>query len=89
MVQLKLLLQIKKEVKNYYDRTFFPKETKEIRLFGLGNEDVFNLHGNSKKSIKIRVIGGAGKDSIIDQSFVKGLSKQTMIYEKDQESTIY
>jgi len=74
--------------KKLYDRTFFPKETKEIRLFGLGNEDVFLINGRTKKSIKIRVIGGSGADSIVDQSLVKGLAKQTLIYEKDPNSLI-
>ena len=86
---VEVVVSIKKEPKNLYDRTFFPKETKEIRLFGLGNEDIFIVHGNSKKSIKLRIIGGAGKDSIVDQSVVKGPSKQTLIYEKNQESIIF
>jgi hypothetical protein len=72
----------------YYDRTFFPEETKEIRLFGLGNEDIFIINGNSDNSIKIRVVGGAGKDSIADLSSVKGRAKHTLIYEQDPESCI-
>jgi len=85
---VKVFVTNKKGTRKLYDRTFFPKETKEIRLFGLGNEDVFLIKGNSKKSIKLRVIGGAGKDSIVDQSVVNGPTKYTLIYEKDQESTI-
>lgn len=85
---VKVIVSNKHETKKLYDRTFFPKETKEIRLYGLGNEDVFIVKGESKKSIKLRIIGGAGKDSIVDQSAVKGPSKQTLIYEKNRESFI-
>jgi len=85
---VKVIVTNKKGSKELYTRTFFPKETKEIRLFGLGNEDVFLIDGESNKSIKIRVIGGAGSDSIVDQSFVNGPSKKTLIYEKDPESKI-
>ena len=33
----------------YYDRTFNPKETKEIRLYGLSGKDVFSISGSAKK----------------------------------------
>ncbi len=71
-----------------YERKFFPKETKEIRLFGLGNEDEFIITGESDKSIKLRIIGGEGDDKINDQSKVKGLWKKTLVYEKDPGSEI-
>lgn len=52
----------------YYDRLFHPEETKEIRLFGLGGEDVFEMRGEAKGSIRVRVIGGNGLDSLSNQS---------------------
>ncbi len=72
----------------YYDRTFDPKETKEIRLYGLGGKDVFSITGSSKKSIKISVIGGPDADVITDQSEVKSLVKKTLIYEKSKNAKI-
>src|SRR5690606_13286513 len=41
-----------------FDRTFVKGETKEIRLYGLDGNDVFQLSGETKKSIPIPVIGG-------------------------------
>lgn len=44
-----------------YERTFDPAYTKEIRLYAFGGEDKFLIKGNNDK-IKIRMIGGDGKD---------------------------
>ncbi|WP_285008398.1 BamA/TamA family outer membrane protein [Pedobacter faecalis] len=45
-----------------YQRTFDPAITKEIRLFGLAGDDVFNISGADQSPIKVRLIGGDGKD---------------------------
>ncbi len=47
-----------------YDRTFFKKETKEIRLHGRDGEDQFVLDGEEKSGIKVRTISGEGKDEV-------------------------
>ncbi|CAM4186812.1 BamA/TamA family outer membrane protein [Zobellia nedashkovskayae] len=72
----------------YYHRTFDPKETKEIRLYGLDGHDVFNISGAAKKSIKIRVIGGPDPDVITDNSEVQKGGKKTLIYEKGNTSKL-
>ncbi|HUP11761.1 MAG TPA: hypothetical protein VM187_06105, partial [Niastella sp.] len=54
----------KKEAKPYYQRTFNPEETKEVRLFGIKGDDVYVVN-NEVKDIKVRIIGGPGRDSII------------------------
>jgi hypothetical protein len=71
-----------------YARTFFPDETKEIRLYGLGNEDTFTVRGESRKSILVRIIGGKEADRVQDFSSVKGPGKMTLIYEKDNGSVV-
>lgn len=48
----------------YYRRVFSPAETKEVRLFGINGEDVYVVN-NQSNPITIRIIGGPGKDSII------------------------
>jgi hypothetical protein len=48
----------------YYNRIFNPTETKEIRLFGIKGEDVYVVN-NDRNNISIRIIGGDGRDSII------------------------
>jgi hypothetical protein len=47
----------------FYSRTFKPRETREIRIFGIGGEDVF-LSEITGGPIKVSIIGGPGKDSI-------------------------
>ncbi|MDW7691960.1 BamA/TamA family outer membrane protein [Flammeovirgaceae bacterium SG7u.111] len=71
-----------------YDRVFKRGETKEIRLYGFGGEDIFNIKGNVNKGIKIRVIGGEDHDMVSDSSQVKG-SKKTLVYDTFEGSTLY
>jgi hypothetical protein len=65
-----------------FGRVFSKPETKEIRLYGLKGEDVFEISGSSRKSIPVRVIGGEGKDLLVDSSRVTGLSKKTIFYDQ-------
>ncbi|WP_237488215.1 BamA/TamA family outer membrane protein [Hufsiella ginkgonis] len=46
-----------------YRRRFVPEITKEIRVYGMGGEDVFLVTGKGKSPIRIRMIGGEGADS--------------------------
>ncbi len=64
-----------------YQRLFYTKETKEIRLFGLNGEDKFEITGKVKKGPLIRIIGGLDKDEFEDESKVSGLGKKTKIYD--------
>ncbi|RYZ25119.1 MAG: hypothetical protein EOO10_19115, partial [Chitinophagaceae bacterium] len=52
----------------FYSRTFKPGETDEIRLYGLSGNDVYKVTGDLDRSIKMRIIGGIDKDSVIDES---------------------
>ena len=64
----------------FYDRTFKPNETKEIRLYGLDGKDEFNFHGTEKNQILIRVVGGKKMDTVLtnDRS-IKG--KKIIVYD--------
>lgn len=64
-----------------YEREFVRKETREICIYGLDGEDVFQLDGEAKKSIPVRIIGGPGSDSITDNSRVEGSKRHTFIYD--------
>lgn len=74
--------------RKYYSRTFKRNETKEVRLFGLGNEDEFQIKGESDKSILIRIIPGPGEDVVVDESSVKGLAKNTLVYENSKDAKL-
>jgi hypothetical protein len=69
-----------KEDKPYYSRTFLNDQTKEIRLFGLSGNDVYTTDGKVNKGIKIRIIGGNDKDSILVNSLVRHHTK-TYVYD--------
>ena len=56
-----------------YSRIFDPKITREIRLFGLHDEDVFDVEPNASSSIKLRIIGGRGIDTFMIRGKVESL----------------
>ena len=51
-----------------YDRKFDPAMTKELRLYGFGNDDKFVVNGSSVDKIKIRLIGGKGDDEFTNSA---------------------
>lgn len=50
-----------------YERKFDPAVTKEIRLYGMGGDDKFLIHGDGN-DIKIRMVGGDGEDNFDNSS---------------------
>jgi Omp85 superfamily domain len=66
-----------------YQRLFITGETKEIRLYGLGADDYFLLHGNGGNSIKIRIIGGAGNDDFKNDAATA--AGKTLLYDLNTE----
>jgi hypothetical protein len=67
-----------------YQRTFDPKDTKELRLYGLASEDVFAIHGNNHSPIKLRLIGGDDEDTFLIDSDVQGKGNR-YIYDRADE----
>lgn len=57
----------------FYERVFNEKETKEIWLYGLGDDDEYKVLGENDSRIKIKIVGGYGEDSytIEDKSRLK------------------
>jgi hypothetical protein len=69
-----------KESAPYYSRVFLNKETKEVRLFGLSGNDVYTTEGKVNNGLRIKIIGGYDKDSIIVNSTAGGKTK-TYVYD--------
>ncbi|PKB18289.1 metallophosphoesterase [Flavobacterium sp. 5] len=46
-----------------YTKKFNAKETKNIWVYGLDDDDIFEVKGNAKSGIKIKLIGGQNNDS--------------------------
>lgn len=47
----------------FYERVFDRSETKEIWIYGLGDDDIFEVKGGGDNKIKVRLIGGYGTDT--------------------------
>ncbi len=65
-----LRVQVYKRKKSYlslstlmFDRKFDERETKEIWLYGLNDDDYYNVDANTNSKIKLRIIGGKGSDT--------------------------
>ncbi len=66
-----------------YQRLFKDNETKEIRLYGLDGEDVFEIKGDFKSKTKIRIIGGTDKDRIIGG---QNRLKNVLVYDRKKST---
>jgi hypothetical protein len=51
----------RQSVQPFYSRDFREEETKELRLFGLGGEDAYEVQGK-ENGIRLRIIGGPATD---------------------------
>ncbi len=71
-----------------YDRTFDRKETKEVRVYTMGGKDHIRVFGEGKKGMKLRLIGGTGKDTFVDSSNLRGWSNKTIIYDTKKKTVI-
>ncbi|MBC7828854.1 MAG: BamA/TamA family outer membrane protein [Chitinophagaceae bacterium] len=69
----------------FYSRTFLTSETKEIRLYGLGENDQYVMRASTNKGIRVRIIGGNAKDSYYDSSLSMTGKKNIEIYD-DQDN---
>ena len=55
-----------------FDRTFSPDETREVRLYLHGGDDVVSVTGEGRPAILLRAIGGPGADRFVDMSTTQG-----------------
>lgn len=85
---IKIFHKKKKSQPLVFDRVFQRSVTKEISIYGLGGEDAFNLSGEGRKGITLRLIGGLDEDTYVDKSKVSGLSKKTKIYDDKDDNNI-
>ena len=61
-----------------YERIFYSTETNEVRLYGLGGKDMFDISGEANSKIKVRIISGKGHDEVTENS---GFTK-VLVYDK-------
>ena len=77
-----------KLTKTLFDRLLDVQITDELRLYGIAGQDVYEVRGEAKNAIKLRIIGGTGRDSITDVSRVAGFRHRTQIYDADTGNVI-
>ncbi|WP_424003828.1 hypothetical protein [Maribacter sp. IgM3_T14_3] len=61
-VEVKRILSDEKD-ELIYSRIFNDSLTKELWVYGLGDDDVFKVEGSENPKTKLRIIGGYGKDT--------------------------
>ncbi|MBC7949937.1 MAG: BamA/TamA family outer membrane protein [Chitinophagaceae bacterium] len=67
-----------------YQRVFDHSDTKEIRLYGLNGNDLFDVDENTKSRIQLRIIGGKGNDTFD----IKGNVRSVLYDMKDSSNYI-
>ncbi|MFT5262896.1 MAG: hypothetical protein ACI8YQ_001635 [Polaribacter sp.] len=72
----------------YYHRVFKTSESNEVYIYGLGGDDIFHISGEVGKSIRVYIVGGAGKDEFIDVSKVSGLGKKDVFYDTEKGNKV-
>ncbi|MFS4446508.1 ShlB/FhaC/HecB family hemolysin secretion/activation protein [Maribacter sp. 2307UL18-2] len=80
-VVIRRLLSDKKNEK-FYERTFDGAKTNEIWIYGLGDNDNFEVYGKANPSIFLRLIGGYGKDDFDIKN-----RKKLKVYDWKQEKS--
>ncbi|XZF16366.1 BamA/TamA family outer membrane protein [Chitinophagaceae bacterium MMS25-I14] len=71
-----------------YHRQFYPAETKELRLYGRGGDDVFAVTGSEKSPIKVRMIGGGGDDSFYVNKDIRNKAK-LVVYDQSDKDNVF
>lgn len=66
----------------WFRRHYDLAETREIRVYLHDGDDRATITGNAQSSIDVRVIGGNGANSLIDQSIVAGRSNAARLYDE-------
>ncbi|HBH25180.1 MAG TPA: hypothetical protein DDY13_17390 [Cytophagales bacterium] len=72
--------------KEFYRRHFHPEETREVRIFGLNDDDDYHFIGSDRTKIRVRVIGGTGDDQYYTEALEKG-RRRFWVYDKRSNTT--
>ena len=65
----------------WFDRTFDPADTREVRVYLHGGDDQARVTGSVNSSIPVRIIGGNGTNTFTDESSVAGRRSPTKLYD--------
>lgn len=65
----------------FYERLFLAQETDEIVVYALADDDFFVFSGAYHPKLTIRLIGGAGKDEVVQTDFAPAILRRTRYYD--------
>lgn len=69
------------EATPYFERTFLPGETREVRIHLHGGNDRALLRGTEPRGPRVRVVGGAGEDVLADSSTSGLVGRRTAFHD--------
>lgn len=72
----------------YFQRKFEYGLVKRIFIFGLDGKDIFEFVGDSENTIPVEIVGGNGKDEIIDNSIVESGRRSITVFDTYEEDEI-
>lgn len=74
--------------KQLYHRILDHDETEELRLYGLDGNDQFVITGEAEEGVLIRIIGGAGTDTFVDEARLRTGKHRTRLYDNATGNTM-
>lgn len=72
----------------FFSRKYSSGETKEIRLYGLDGDDVFRITGKANDAMLVRIVPGAGHDSVSDLSRISVAKKTIKLYDNERPDLV-
>ncbi len=66
-----------------FERTFSPRETRELRIYLHGGDDLVRIEGGAASGILVRIVGGGGEDEVENASGRRGV-----VFYDDGEGTV-
>jgi hypothetical protein len=87
-VKINKLRKDGKQDQAIYQRTFDPAVTKEIRLYGMGGDDVFAVHGDHSTPITVRMVGGNDEDVFIIDSNITSKGNRYVYDRSDEKNSL-
>ncbi|WP_233570516.1 MULTISPECIES: hypothetical protein [Prosthecochloris] len=75
-----------------FQRVFDPSDTREVRLYMLGGDDIVRVNGSPAHGIDLRVLGGGGRDDLADnmpQQAGTGYAHVGTVFYDEDDDTVF
>ncbi|MEO5590142.1 MAG: hypothetical protein ABIS03_11195 [Gemmatimonadaceae bacterium] len=72
----------------WFQRHYSPEDTREIRIYLHEGDDTAAVTGTAPESIKLRIIGGNGHNTLIDESVVGGDRDESVFYDQGAVTSV-